>query len=251
VKIAITLDRVEVCLGQFEVLKNVTASIPEKKQTVIIGPNGGGKSTLVLTILGFMTYKGTINFTSPSPKFGYVPQRLEFDRHMPMTVLEYLSLRLTKKPLWLGTSKKVRIRIERSLEKVKAENLLCRPLGVLSGGESQRVQMAAALMTSPDILVLDEPATGVDVYGEQLLCELLDDFKNDLTVIMVSHDLATAKAHGDWIICLNRRVVAQGPAEEIFTTDILSATFGLHQGLICNYLHHDRHDSISVERPES
>ncbi|MDR2301527.1 MAG: metal ABC transporter ATP-binding protein [Deltaproteobacteria bacterium] len=227
----IKLDQVNVTLGQYQALVDVSARIPEKSQTVIIGPNGAGKSTLVQTILGFFPFQGRLDFQPHKPRFGYVPQRLEFDRHMPITVTEFLALGLTPWPLWLGISSKVKARVFSGLEEVRALNLAAKPLGALSGGETQRVMLAAALMSKPEVLVLDEPATGVDINGEQLMCELLDGFKTDYTIVMVSHDLPTAKAHGDWVICLNRRVVAQGPPDRVFTPKILAATFGLHQGL--------------------
>jgi zinc transport system ATP-binding protein len=91
--------------------------------------------------------------------------------------------------------------------------------------------LASALLAKPDVLILDEPATGVDINGEQLLCELLEEIKSDMTIVMVSHDLPTAKAHADWVVCLNRQVVAEGPPKEIFRPAILAATFGLHQAL--------------------
>jgi ABC-type Mn2+/Zn2+ transport system ATPase subunit len=82
-------------------------------------------------------------------------------------------------------------------------------------------------MDNPDMLVLDEPAAGVDIYGETLLCEILDNFKKDFTIIMITHDLATARDHGDWIICLNRTVVSYGPPQDIFRTDVITRAFGL------------------------
>jgi zinc transport system ATP-binding protein len=227
----IKLDKVKVTLGQYQALEEVSLKIPEKSQTVIIGPNGAGKSTLVQTILGFLPYQGQVDFQPHKPRFGYVPQRLDFDRHMPITVTEFLALGLTAWPLWLGLSGKVKKSVLAGLELVRALELAAKPLGALSGGETQRVMLAAALMSKPEVLVLDEPATGVDINGEQLMCELLDGFKSDYTIVMVSHDLPTAKAHGDWVICLNRRVVAQGPPDRVFTPKILAATFGLHQGL--------------------
>jgi zinc transport system ATP-binding protein len=226
----VRLRGVSVTLGQFQALRGVSAKVPLGSQTVIIGPNGAGKSTLVQTILGLIPFQGEISFLPRRPRFGYVPQRLDFDRHMPLTVTEFLALGLTTRPLWLGVSRRVRRMALGGLEEVMAADLAGKPLGALSGGESQRVLLAAALMSRPEVLVLDEPATGVDINGEQLMCELLDGFKKDYTIIMVSHDLPTAKAHGDWVICLNRRVVAQGPPDKVFTPKILAATFGLHQG---------------------
>jgi zinc transport system ATP-binding protein len=230
--LAVELFGVGATLGEFEALRDVTAAVPKGRQTVIIGPNGGGKSTLIHCLLGQIPYVGRIVFDPPRPRLGYVPQRPDFDRSLPLSAIEFLALGASRRPIWLGVGKKAKAKIEAALGLVRAEALGRKPLGGLSGGETQRVLLAAALLNDPDILILDEPATGVDVYGEQLLCELLEGFKGRFTVIAVSHDLATARAHGDWVVCLNRRVVAQGAPEEIFRPEILSAAFGLHQGLI-------------------
>jgi zinc transport system ATP-binding protein len=145
--------------------------------------------------------------------------------------MEFLALPLAARPLWLGISKTIKLAVSAVLASLEAGHLLDKPLGGLSGGETQRVMLGAALLSRPDILVLDEPAAGTDVQGERLLCDLLESVKGEMTVVMVSHDLPTAKAHADWAVCLNRRLVAQGPPEEVFTPQILEAAFGLHYGL--------------------
>lgn len=226
---ALELRKLSVRLGRLDILQEVTAQIPQGSQTVIIGPNGGGKTTLIRAVLGEVPSSGTCAFHLSSPRLGYVPQRLDFDRHLPLTVKEFLTLGLTERPLWLGAPKDMEARCADLLCEVKAEHLLSRRLGELSGGELQRVLLASALSQNPEILILDEPATGVDVYGEQLLCELLETFKKRFTILMVSHDLPTAQAHADWVICLNRKVIAQGPPDLIFNSSALPATFGLHQ----------------------
>jgi zinc transport system ATP-binding protein len=224
---AVVLKDMGVSYVRFDILKDVCATIPAKKQTVIIGPNGAGKSTLVLAIMGAVPFTGNIKFSKESPVLGYIPQRLDFDRNLPLTVGEFMALGRTLWPLWLKSPKKLKKKNLEYLELVRAQNLAKRPLGSLSGGETQRVFLARALMDNPDMLVLDEPAAGVDVYGEKLLCEILDDFKRDFTIVMVSHDLKAAKDHGDWIICLNRTVVSYGPPENIFRTDFITKVFGL------------------------
>ncbi|MDR3204577.1 MAG: metal ABC transporter ATP-binding protein [Deltaproteobacteria bacterium] len=226
----VKLENLEVTLGRYPVLQGVSCKFPAKRQTVIIGPNGAGKSTLVQTILGHWNYLGSITFDPPGPRFGYVPQRLDFDRHLPLTVLEFLALPLTVKPLWLGLSKKIKEEAVELLSSLEAEHLIDKPLGALSGGETQRILLGAALLSKPDLLILDEPNAGTDIQGEKLLCDLIDSVKENLTVIMVSHDLPTAKAHGDWVICLNHRVIAQGPPEEVFKAKTLESAFGLHYG---------------------
>ncbi len=225
---AIELSDVSVRLGRVDILDKVRAEAPLGGQTVIIGPNGGGKTTLVRAILREIPHQGEIRFEPAAPRLGYVPQRLDFDRRLPLTVSEFLALGLTERPLWLGFPKGLSEKIESLLSEVGAERLIKRRLGDLSGGELQRTLLASALSLSPELLILDEPATGVDVYGEELLCEILENFKKRLTILMVSHDLPTARAHADWVICLNRRVIAQGPAEEIFSSRAIAATFGLH-----------------------
>ncbi|MDR2611900.1 MAG: metal ABC transporter ATP-binding protein [Deltaproteobacteria bacterium] len=229
---AVEVSRLGVSLGRYEILRNVSLTVPPRRQTVVIGPNGAGKSTLVRAILGEIDHTGAIAYSPERPRFGYVPQRLDFDRHLPLTVAEFMALGRSRWPVWLGTPRRVRAESLERLAMVRAEHLHPRPLGSLSGGESQRVFLARALMADPDILVLDEPATGVDVIGEQLLCEILEGFKRDFTVLMVSHDLAAARAHGDWIVCLNRTVVAEGAPEDIFRPEIISLAFGIHQSLL-------------------
>jgi zinc transport system ATP-binding protein len=229
---AVSVRKLGVSIGRYDILKGVTLTVPPRRQTVVIGPNGAGKSTLVKAVLGQIDHSGTIAFSPAKPRFGYVPQRLDYDRHLPITVAEFMSLGRSRWPVWLGTPGRVRQESLAKLELVRAGHLYARPLGSLSGGESQRVFLARALMDDPDILVLDEPATGVDVMGEQLLCEILEGFKSDFTVLMVSHDLAAARAHGDWIVCLNRTVVAEGPPSEIFRPEIISLAFGIHQSLL-------------------
>jgi zinc transport system ATP-binding protein len=224
--------RLGVSVGRYDILRNVSLDVPRRGQTVVIGPNGAGKSTLVRAILGEIGHSGEIRCSPPRPRFGYVPQRLDFDRHLPITVAEFMALGRSRWPVWLGVPGKARQEILARLETVRAAHLFGRPLGSLSGGESQRVFLARALMDDPEILVLDEPATGVDVSGEQLLCEILEGFKSDFTVLMVSHDLAAARAHGDWIVCLNRTVVAEGPPSEIFRPEVISLAFGIHQSLL-------------------
>lgn len=222
-----------VALNGVRALREVNLTAPRGGQTVIIGPNGAGKTTFLLALLGQTAYSGRIVLNPPEAKIGYVPQKLDFDRRMPISVMEFMALSLTSRPLWLGLSSRVKALARTWLEAVKAEGLASRRLGELSGGELQRVLLAAALAQEPAVLILDEPATGVDIRGEQLLCEILDALKSrdGLTQVVVSHDLATCLAHADWVVCLNRTVIAQGRPEAVITEKVLTATFGQHQGM--------------------
>lgn len=234
---AVVFDRVTVRLDGVSILEDVTGSVPRGGCTAVVGPNGAGKTTLLLALLGQVPLLGSIRVgASPTvrgSRIGYVPQRLQFDRGLPMTVRDFLVMGLQRRPLWLGTKRASRDRARDLLAAVRAESLENRILGVLSGGEFQRVLLALALEQDPDLLVLDEPASGVDIQGGQLFCELLERLRRErgFTQLMVSHDLATVTHHATHVIMLNRRVVAEGPPRDVLTPENLGAVFGMHMGL--------------------
>jgi zinc transport system ATP-binding protein len=233
---AVRFDGVSVVRGDVSILDQVCATVPQAGFTAIIGPNGAGKTTLLLALLGETGYQGAIRFPETGgrrPRIGYVPQRFAFDRNLPLTVAEFLALGFQRSPLWFGIQRGLRARLNEALAQVAAEDLAPRPLGALSGGELQRVLLALALMQQPELLVLDEPAAGVDFQGELLFCELLERLRrlHRFTLLMVSHDLGTVTHHATHVICLNRRTVAEGPPSQTLTSANLMALFGLHMGV--------------------
>lgn len=236
--LAVSFENVTVERGGVSILENVSASVPKGGCTAIIGPNGAGKTTLLLALLGEIPYRGSIRTANvidrETVKIGYVPQRLTFDRGMPITVTEFLLMGVQRKPLWFGMKGDLKKRARQALSSVKAGHLADRRLGALSGGEMQRVLLALAIGQDPDLLVLDEPASGVDFQGEYIFCELLDSLRREkgFTQLMVSHDLATVTHHATHVICLNRRVAAEGPPRETLTGATLTAIFGMHMGLV-------------------
>ncbi len=251
-KSAVTLTDVSVVRGEATILENITASISLGGNTAIIGPNGAGKTTLLLALLGQTDYSGEILFSgSPvRPRIGYVPQRFAFDRGLPVTVLEFLVMGLQKRPLWLGIGKKYQERACELLEAVHAGSLSGLQLGSLSGGEMQRVLLALALQQDPELLVLDEPSAGVDVKGEKVFCELLEELGSSwgFTQLIVSHDLATVTHHATHVICLNRRVVAEGPPSRVLTPDVLKSLFGIHMGVVdSSILSHDNRKPAPIQ----
>jgi zinc transport system ATP-binding protein len=236
IETAVRFEGVTVERGGISILDSVSASVPKGSCTAIIGPNGAGKTTLLMTLLGEIRYQGRIILGGPekSPRIGYVPQRLAFDRGMPLTVNEFLAMGFQKKPLWFGIKAACHHSSREILALVKAEHLARRKIGALSGGELQRVLLALALRQDPDLLVLDEPSAGVDFRGELIFCELLDHLRlaKGFTQLMVSHDLATVTHHATHVICLNRKVAAEGPPRRTLTADNLTAIFGMHMGLV-------------------
>ena len=234
---AVVFEGVSVTLGGVSILDRVTAAVPRGGCTSIVGPNGAGKTTLLLALLGEVPYRGGIHFSSKinrNVRVGYVPQRLAFDRGIPLTVTEFMNLGFQDKPLWFGLSGDLKKKTRKQLAMVKSDHLENRRLGALSGGELQRVLLALALAQEPDLLVLDEPAAGVDIHGEHVFCELLDNLRTKLgfTQLMVSHDLATVTHHATHVICLNHRVAAEGPPCQALTDETLTAIFGMHMGLV-------------------
>ena len=236
---AIRLEHVSVTRDGNTILDDITASVPKNSVTAVIGPNGAGKTTLLLAILGLVPREGRVIFEKPASRMrlGYVPQRLDFDRATPVTVLDFLAMSHQRRPLWFGHTRRAKELAMTNLRRVQAEHLLGRPLGKLSGGELQRVQLALALQADPDVVLLDEPVSGVDVSGERLFCDILESVHQEshLTLVMVSHDLSVVSRHATHVICLNQKLQCTGTAPEVLTADNLAAIYGPHAGL---YDHH-------------
>lgn len=239
--VAVAFDGVTVTLGGVPILDGVTAQVPSGGCTAIVGPNGSGKTTLLLALLGQIPYTGCIALTKKPngepPRIGYVPQRLAFDRGLPMTVMDFMVMGRQRLPLWFGCRSGYQAQARELLAMVRAEGIANRQVGALSGGEMQRVLLALALQQDPDLLILDEPAAGVDYQGELIFCELLDSLRQQhaFTQLIVSHDLATVTHHSTYVICLNHKVMAAGPPRDVLTSETLTATFGLHMGLVASH----------------
>ena len=231
----ISIKNLSVKLDGVSILEDINIEVEKGGCTAIIGPNGAGKTTMLLTILGQIPYSGEILFQNTTkPKIGYVPQSLSFDRGLPLTVLEFMVMGFQRRPLWLGIKKSAKEKAMDILDDVGASSLYKRKLGALSGGELQRVLLALALRQEPQLLVLDEAASGVDLTGEKIFCELLQDLRTShgFSQLMVSHDLGTVTHHATHVICLNRRIIAEGSPEEVLTAENLTAIFGKHMGLV-------------------
>jgi zinc transport system ATP-binding protein len=233
---AIQFEGVSVYYEGNSVLESIWAQVPLGGCTCIVGPNGAGKTTLIMAILQQIAYIGQIRINleerESAPRIGYVPQRLYFDRGMPLTVEEFLCLGIQRAPVFLGIRKSARKSAGELLESVHAYHLARRRMGALSGGELQRVLLALALIQQPEILVLDEPAAGLDFQGEHLFCELLDKMRIErgFTQVMVTHDLGLVNHHATHAILLNRKLIAEGEPKVILNPQNLAKAFGIHMG---------------------
>ena len=169
-------------IGNEHILQDLNLHVHCGELVALIGPNGAGKSTFLKAVLGQQDYEGVIAFSSPGernrrPRIGYVPQSPTFDPGDPVTVADLFACCMSKRPAFLGISKAMRSTVLECLERVHGEDLIDKRVGTLSGGELQRVLLALALEPLPNILILDEPLSGVDVEGMSTLMEMLDEIR--------------------------------------------------------------------------
>jgi zinc transport system ATP-binding protein len=224
--------------GGFVALDDVNLHIHCGELTALVGPNGAGKTTLLRAILGEQAYTGKIIFRAKGgeptrPKVGYVPQHLALDADAPITVQDFFAASVGSQPVWLGVSGKMRTVAKDALGKVAAQQLLRHRLSELSGGELQRVLLAAAISPMPELLLLDEPAAGVDLSGLTLFYELVCDLRRqyDLSIIIVTHDLAGVAPHVDRMVLLNKRVIVDGKPGVVLADERLHRLLGLPPGI--------------------
>jgi zinc transport system ATP-binding protein len=230
------LEELGVTLDGRRVLEDVSLHLHCGELTTLVGPNGAGKSTLLRALLGEVPHTGAIHFLpvfghgrEDAPAIGYVPQQLEFDRFSPICVQDAFSSALSRWPVALGHRRRDRKTAREALDAVEAGHLLERKLGELSGGELQRVLLALSLTPVPNLLLLDEPVSGIDLPGRELFYRTVSDLRRryDLSILMVSHDLAGVTAVSDRIVFLNRRIVCAGAPADVIANREVRHTFGL------------------------
>ncbi len=229
------IENFGVQIGNDTIIHDINMHIHCGQLTALIGPNGGGKSTLLKAIIGELPHSGKLNYLdnkglhTGKPILGYIPQKIDFDKHTPVSVIDFLSSCISSYPIWFRYKKKVTDTIMSNLEKVQSAHLVNRRLGDLSIGELQRVLLSLALNPVPDILLLDEPIAGVDAGGMQLFYDLVSDLRDsyDLTVVLVSHDLDTVAKYADNVILLNETVITSGKPVDVFKHKKFLETFGI------------------------
>ena len=235
-------------LGMHRALDGIGFEAADGQTIAVIGPNGAGKSTLIRAILGLIEpTDGSITLHGRGPAqadpalTGYVPQLKRLDRSFPATSCELVASGLLMR--WPGRlSRRVHDRVVEAMELVGAAHLTHKPVKWLSGGEYQRVYIARALVKQPQLLLLDEPATGIDALGEDDLYHYLERYQEQsgAAIMMITHDWLAARHHADCALLLNRRQYGFGPAAEILSRDNLVDLFGHSQ-----HTHH-HHNGVSI-----
>jgi zinc transport system ATP-binding protein len=226
----IRLQNVNVSFGGVLALEDITLSVFQHDFLGIIGPNGGGKSTLLKVLLGLIKPdSGSVTVLGKTPeqarsRIGYVSQRPMFDPDFPASVLDVTLMgRYSKAGIARRYSREDRAAVEKALMRVGMGNYRDKQIGRLSGGQQQRVFVGRALVSEPEILLLDEPTASIDPTMQTEFYELLAELKHGLTILMVSHDVGAISVHVDKIACLNRQLCYHGSKE--ITPEVLEATY--------------------------
>ena len=232
----IKVNHLGVRFNEQTVLEDVNLHVHCGSFHAIIGKNGAGKSTLIRAMLDDIPHTGSIEFKDTKDgkmqrlKIGYVPQSPSFDRGYPISVLDFFAAAISRWPVFLPVPKDLRQRVEECLTRVHGQGLLDKRIGALSGGELQRVLLALALEPIPQILILDEPLSGVDVGGEHLLLEMLDEIrqKYDLSILFSTHDFSTLRHYADKVILLQQTILRQGAPKEVLGSREFQSVFHLN-----------------------
>jgi zinc transport system ATP-binding protein len=236
----LTLDKLSVSRGGRPILHNLNAELHRGEITALVGLNGSGKSTLLRTLLGEFPYSGSIKYrcghdhTHPRPEYvGYVPQKLAIEGKIPFTVRDMIGVALQRRPLFFGVSKKVIARLSPALSRVGVLHLLDVPVDGLSGGQLQRVLLALAMEPRPELLLLDEPAAGIDFKDQSRFYDLIAEWNKEtgVTVLLVSHDLTMVSQYANHVMCLRDGAIAcEGTPQEILTSEKLATVYGTNFG---------------------
>ncbi|WP_210397994.1 zinc ABC transporter ATP-binding protein ZnuC [Motiliproteus sediminis] len=244
----IRLNGVNLSLGGRSILQQVSLALDAGQITTLIGPNGSGKTTLVRLLLGLHQPDQGEVIRQPTLRLGYMPQKLHIEATLPLTVKRFLQL---------GTRADENT-LRDALDRVNADHLLQSPLQQISGGETQRVLLARALLRKPQLLILDEPVQGVDINGQIELYQLIAQLRDQLGcgVFMVSHDLHLVMASTDHVICLNHHVCCSGHPEQVSNDPSFIELFGRRGAeTLALYSHnhnhqHDAHGNVITDQPQ-
>ena len=239
----IKLEKVWVRYGELTVLEDVSLTVYRGDFLGIIGPNGGGKTTLLKVILGLIKpSRGKVTVLGGLPEskrglIGYVPQITQFDRNFPASVLDVVLMgRLGRDKMFKRYDERDKMIALEMLEAMEMAEFKDRPIGELSGGQLQRVLVARALASEPEILLLDEPTASIDEPTKTELYELLKKLNEKVTIVLVSHDIGVISTYVDKIACLNRRLFYHGSKE--LTTKTIEETYRCPVDLIAHGVPH-------------
>ena len=225
------VDHLTIRFDQTAIIADLNFTVARGASLAVIGPNGSGKTVLFRALIGAIPYAGRIRW-APGTRFGYVPQKLDIERDLPITGRDLLRAKLT-------ISHAAKEEALDALERVDLrEEVLVQPIGGMSGGQFQRLLVAFALIGKPDVLMLDEPAAGVDAPGQEALNAALRRLQQEeaITTLLISHDLSVVYRYASSVLCLARERSCIGPPQVVLTPERLSEIYGTP---ISFHLHED------------
>ena len=233
------VENMSVRIGADSILKDVNLHVHCGEMVALIGPNGAGKSTFLKAVLGQIEHEGIIAFSEPGqrskkPRIGYVPQSPAFDPSDPVSVSDLFACCMSKRPAFFGLSKSMRATVLDCLERVHGEDLMDKRVGTLSGGELQRVLLALALEPMPNILILDEPLSGVDIEGMVNLMDMLDEIRKnyDLSILMTTHDFSMLNRYADQVVLIDHGIRIHGTPDVVLNSEEFHRAFHLKGGSV-------------------
>lgn len=238
----VTIRNLRVNLGGQQILRGLSAELARHQITALVGLNGSGKTTLLRTLLKEIPYTGEVQFhcghdhSKPNPQHvGYVPQKLRIESNLPLTVRDLLGVAMQRRPIFLGFRSKLTALMSAMLQEVGAsEALLDKPIERISGGEQQRVLLALAMQPAPELLLLDEPAAGIDFQDQEKFYDLISRLNRErgTTILLVSHDVSMVSKHVHRVMCLkDGQIHCQGTPQEIINPETLQQIFGTERSL--------------------
>lgn len=230
----VALENVSVKRGTHTLIRDISMELRCGEITAVIGANGAGKTTLIRAILGDISHTGRVMFNDHNGnevggiKIGYVPQQLNFDLSSPVSVTDLFTAVKRGRPAFFGAGRNRKEHIARRLADAGCSKLADRRLGELSGGELQRIMLALALDPVPDLLILDEPVSGVDAGGLEQFYNTVSELRHNyhMAIILISHDLELVAKYADSVALMGGTLLANGPAEIVFATDEFKSVFG-------------------------
>jgi zinc transport system ATP-binding protein len=228
------VSNLSVAFPDQEVISDLSFEVSEGESLAIIGPNGSGKSVLLRALVGAVLYTGLVEWANGA-RIGYVPQKLNLERDLPLTLGDFMNTKIKI----VGATQSEALE---ALSKVKLPaSFLSKKLGFLSGGQFQRALIAFALIGKPNVLLFDEPTSGVDLPREEQIYETLHRLQDDgdLTLILVSHDLSLVYKHASQVLCLNKSLVCEGIPQEVLTAETLQKLYG--DRVLYHHGHNDEH----------
>ena len=218
--------------GKTVILQNLSFTVERGHALAILGPNASGKTVLFRALIGAIPYDGTVRWAD-DVRIGYVPQKLDLERDVPMTGVDFLRARAALAARAVDSKKRTRKQrdatVFRALEMVGVSHAAAtQPIGILSGGQFQRLLIAFALVGAPNVLLLDEPTAGVDEPGQERLNELVRrlQLEQGLTVLFISHELSVIYRYATDVLCLSPDRVCVGPPKTVLTPELLHEMYG-------------------------